>query len=304
MVVTKLRYEKLDERIQAAGGARSYDIDEINRLSAETRKNSSSINELGDKLTSRVNEIVLGLTSSAASAYTTLIATIISVLAIFIPLASFLAQSLLKDFMQRRMERHLDEAQRLIKYTSNVSAYEQSLDFINQTALPFLALYDVIDRGGRNREFFESLTTFIVGLTARAYELARALEALVRQEHEILTSKQAMLIHAAVNNYVFFLASRNMAEDKAKLSSMIPVLEKIYSSSKAQYESGWWNFAETLAWAKFQLGRASAATTSKIIQEIFDDSAIDSAWKLSTKKRYDLYNDAHAGNEVELKLSI
>lgn len=121
--------------------------------------------------------------------------------------------------------------------------------------------------------------------------------------HEKAIKEQ--IIVACLNNYVFYLAQRGSEQerDNESVASVLPKLIKIASEREAKGERGWWNYQETVAWAKLQLGRALAPETKDAVQRLMDNPDIDLDWKKDTKARYELHNKFYPPAE-KVELSI
>lgn len=162
--------------------------------------------------------------------------------------------------------------------------------------------FDAPSPGGRHHELYKSYVTMSVRIAANAYVYASELQKFVdSQPSNSLTVSERIrykkVVDIALNNYVFYLAQRNTQNDKDLLIDLLPKLIKVAADKKASGEK-WWDYEDTIIWAKLHLDRNEAAARKVEIQAILDSSNVCTDWRAAVKERYELYNKT-CTNEAE-----
>jgi hypothetical protein len=77
-------------------------------------------------------------------------------------------------------------------------------------------------------------------------------------------------------------------------------MEKISLSYEADSKNNWWNWKETIAWAKFNLDYdGGLQEAQEMVQSLFNDPRVPRKWKEDTNKRY-LKHQTRNGEKLSL----
>jgi hypothetical protein len=148
---------------------------------------------------------------------------------------------------------------------------------------------------GNDNKIYSSYLNIAVELANNGYQNSNLMRESLRTRHEKPSTTQQAIITDSLNNFIFYLSSRGTQEDSAKISRALPELQRIID--QGQTIPLWYEYIDTMAWAKLHLGVRTAQETRAEIQRLFDNRAISHAWKIATKERYEFYDKVQRTDE-------
>ncbi len=221
----------------------------------------------------------------------------------------FLGNTWIKERVTALHEAELDKTKKKLDALVGTSIANVGADIYTTIGGHCIDLYKNFDDphiGGRHHELYKSYVTMAVRIAANAYAYALKLQEFVDlQPWDALTAAEKIKYKSALdrslNNYVFYLAQRGTQRDKDLLYDLLPKLIKITSDKKTAGEK-WWDYEDTVIWAKLHIDRNSALTRKMEIKALIENPNVRADWRISVKERYDLYNKtcAHEAERIVL----
>lgn len=227
-----------------------------------------------------------------------LIQIIFAVMALSVTALIFIANTWIKDKVTALHDAELEKAKTKLNTLVNTANADVGANIYTTISGHCIDLYKNFDDpvlGGRHYDLYRSYVSMAVRIGANAYIYASRLEQFIEsQPADSLTAaerkKYKKVIDYALNNYVFYLAQRSSAKDREILKDLLPKLVKSSADRKNAYEEKWWDFEDTIIWAKLNLDRTQANLRRKELIDLIRTSGVDADWQLAVRERYALYN--------------
>lgn len=151
------------------------------------------------------------------------------------------------------------------------------------------------NQAGRHNKLYNSYLEIAATMAEYGYRNSVEMQGLSKNEADKRTDGQKDVVKHCTNNYVFFLSSRGRPEDNERVARVLPELEKITSDGRKI--DRWYDYIDTLTWAKLHLSLGTAAQTTNTILELIKNKGIPVAWKTAAIERYRFYNTVHPDEE-------
>lgn len=227
-----------------------------------------------------------------------LIQIIFALFAVSVTAVLFIANTWIKERVTSLHDAELEKAKIKLNTLVNTANADVGANIYTTIGGHCIDLYKNFDEpslGGRHHKLYQSYVSMAVRIAANAYLYASRLEEFLdSRPPDSLTpaerKKYKKVIDYALNNYVFYLAQRGYKQDKHLLRELLPKLIKIASERKENNEERWWDFEDTVIWAKLNIDRNNAITCREEISVLMTSPSVDTDWRMSVKERYDLYN--------------
>jgi hypothetical protein len=148
---------------------------------------------------------------------------------------------------------------------------------------------------GKHNKFYNSYLNIAATMAEYGYRNSVEMQDLLKKERNEPTDDQKEVVKQCTNNYVFFLSSRGRPEDNERVEGVLPELEKITLDGRKI--DRWYDYIDTLAWAKLPLNPGTALQTTNTILELIKNKGIPVGWKKAAIERYKFYNTVHPDEE-------
>ena len=148
---------------------------------------------------------------------------------------------------------------------------------------------------GKHNKIYKSYLNIATTMAEYGYRNSVEMQVLLKNVANELSDYQKELVRKCINNYVFFLSSRGQPEDNERVARALPELEKITLDGRGI--DLWYDYIDTLAWAKLHLNPGTASQTCNTILELIKNKGVPAPWKTAAIERYKLYNTVHPDEE-------
>lgn len=167
---------------------------------------------------------------------------------------------------------------------------------------------DLADPGGKHKKLYMSYLYIGVRVGTLGYdaakELRNSLEKAIKNasaEQEKIRTEQEKYIRICINNFVFYLASMAAEEamtaeaeedriDMNKVTEARDDLERIAFVAHDCKDKYWYDYKDTVVWAKFHLGMLTSEQTKNEVERLLSDASIPQPWKLQVRRSYAFYD--------------
>ncbi len=265
-----------------------------------------SIDERISNLESDLSVIKAKQTQVFEDQFSKLIQILFVMVGISVTFIIFLANTWIKDRVTSAHDAELEKTKSklgMLVGTANLDVGANIYTTIGGHCIDLYKNFEEPALGGRHHELYKSYVSMAVRIAANAYLYASKLQTFIdSQPNDALTqlekARYRKLIDVSLNNYVFYLSQRGTQKDKDLLIDLLPKLSKVAADKKVAGDK-WWDYQETVIWAKLHMDRNTALICKLEINELMEIPNVSPDWRASVKERYALYNKTCA-HEAEM----
>jgi hypothetical protein len=160
---------------------------------------------------------------------------------------------------------------------------------------------DLGEPGGKHKNLYISYLYIGVRVGTLGYSAANVLRNSLEKAGRNASAEQETYIRICINNFVFYLATMAAEEavivkaeedriDPKTVNEALDDLERIASLAYDHKDKYWYDYKDTVVWAKFHLGMLTSEQTKKEVELLLSDANIPQQWKHQVRKSYTFYN--------------